>query len=90
MLDPEGTPVHGMMIEDLYRDSRRILLIVQPEKIGGDLVGLTPIDRTCYVALLIDAPQRHIQQISMVDAMRLAEGMSVLEFSSRRCAKPSA
>ena len=84
--NPDGTLAHGGLIKELYRDDRRILLIAYPEQLDGE-PGRTPIDRTCYVALLIDSPGRQVRQITTGDAAQMATKMSVVEAYDRPCLK---
>jgi hypothetical protein len=85
--NPDGTLTHGGVIKDLYRDERHILLVAYPEVSGGAAAGRMPVDDTCYVALLIDAPTRRAEQVSVADAARRATNMSMVESYDRPCLK---
>ena len=83
--NPDGT-ITGGLIKELYRDDRHILLVTYPLMDDG-AADTMPIDHTCYVALLIDAPERRAQQIHIADAIRRAARMSVVERYDRPCLK---
>ena len=85
--NPDGTLAHGGLLKDLYRDDRRILLIALAE--GGEAGGRMPMDGTCYIALLIYAPDQRVHQVSVPEAAKQTEKMSLVESYKRPCLRVS-
>ena len=83
---PDETLAHGGVIKELYENNQHILLVAYPEMLDGK-AGRMPIDKTCYVALLIDAPRHRMRQVNMAEAARLATRMSSVEAHERPCLK---
>jgi len=85
--NPDGTLAHGGIVKDLYQDRARILVVAFPEGAEGEAAGRMPIDDTCWVALLVDASKRRVQQIKVADAAKLMQKMSVVTTSDIPCLK---
>lgn len=83
--NPDGTIAHAGLIKQLYRDERRILLIAHPVSYGDEAAPPFPLDDTCYVALVFDAPTRRSRQIRIADASHLAASMTEVESYERPC-----
>lgn len=76
---PDGFLVHGGLINKLYRGQRRVLVLAYPDS------SRKPIDESCYVALLIDTGTHRVEQVSVTEAARYAEGMSTIVDLDRPC-----
>jgi hypothetical protein len=86
--NPDGTITYPGLIKELYRDSQgHILLVAYAATYGGELARPAPIDRTCYVALLIDASKRSLKQITTAEAAKRSSDMEVVETHERPCLK---
>jgi hypothetical protein len=83
--NPDETLAHGGILKDVYQDRTRILVVAFPEMSGGNVAGRMPIDDTCWVALLIDAPKHRVQQIKVADVAKLSQKMSVVTASDLPC-----
>ena len=87
LLNPAGTLAYAGLIKRLSHDERRILLVAYPVSYGGEAAAPYPLDGTCYVAIAIDVATRHVTQIHMAEADRLAARMSEVESYKRPCLK---
>lgn len=72
-------------MKDAFQDRARILVVAFPEMSEGEGAGRMPIDGTCWVALLIDASKHRVQQITVADAARISQKMSVVFTSDLPC-----
>jgi hypothetical protein len=93
LANPDGTIAHGALIQQLYKDDRRILLITyattyaSDDGIGFRVEGPRPLDGNCYVALLIEGGTGETRQVRLAEADRLAAKMDLVASSSRGCVR---
>ena len=83
--NPDETLTHGGIVKDAFQDRARILVVAFPEMSEGEGAGRMPIDGTCWVVLLIDASKHRVQQITVADAARISQKMSVVFTSDLPC-----
>jgi hypothetical protein len=83
--NPDGTTAYGGLIKSVHRSEARILLVGRPAAVGGELTPRKPIGDGCYVALLIDAATRRIEQIDMIQAARHQATMVPVASYKRPC-----
>ena len=82
---PDGFIVAPGLIQRLYRDENSILVISLAASSDGEPIPPRPLDRTCFVALLINASTKQTTQITVLQANKLAERMEAVIVRDRSC-----
>jgi hypothetical protein len=83
--DPDGMIVTPGLIERLFLDRNRIIVIAQAAHSGGSAIPPLPIDNSCLIALSINTETRKVDQITLAEANRLTANLTELVSHNRGC-----